>query len=110
MGQSALLSAGQDEVEGQIQGQQQEQQSSSDSSEPSTEPEEAPDDDDQVDTPLQPPVSQDGILEMTGVGKEEGSTSVKMGCTSITAQARTWMNRYFLREWSILHWEMALRF
>lgn len=32
VGQSALLSAGQDEVEGQIQGQQQEQQGSSDSS------------------------------------------------------------------------------
>lgn len=72
VGQSALLSAGQDEVEGQIQGRQQEQQNSLDSSEPSTEPEEAPDDDDQVDTPLQPPVSQDGILEMTGVGKEGG--------------------------------------
>lgn len=70
VGQSALLSAGQDEVEGQIQGQQQEQQGSSDSSEPSTEPEEAPDDDDQVDTPLQPPVSQDGILEMTRCRKE----------------------------------------
>ena len=72
VGQSALLSAGQDEVEDYLQGQQQEQQDSSDSSDPSTEPEEAPDDDDQVDTPLQPPVSQDGILEMTGVGKEGG--------------------------------------
>ena len=72
VGQSALLSAGQDAVEDYLQGQQEQPQDQTDSSEPSTEPEEAPDDDDQVDTPLQPPVSQDGILEMTGVGKEGG--------------------------------------
>ena len=102
VGQSALLSAGQDAVEDYLQGQQEQPQDQTDSSEPSTEPEEAPDDDDQVDTPLQPPVSQDGILEMTGVGKEGDNTSAKMACISMTAPEKGWMNRSFPPEWSTL--------
>lgn len=72
VGQSALLSGGQEAVENYLQGQDESQgvEPGQDSSSP--EPEEAPDDDDQVETPLQPPVSQDDILEMTGVGKEGG--------------------------------------
>ena len=72
VGQSALLSAGQGAVEYTLQGQQGDQEVQPDQTDPSVEPEEAPDDDDQVETPLQPPVSQDGILEMTGVGREGG--------------------------------------
>lgn len=70
VGQSALLSAGQTAVENVLQGEQEPQTDIPPASD--EEPEEAPDNDDQVDTPLQPPVSQDGILEMTGVGKEGG--------------------------------------
>lgn len=72
VGQSALLSAGREAVENQLQSQGESQGIQSEQTDPSVEPEEAPDDDDQVDTPLQPPVSQDDILEMTGVGKEGG--------------------------------------
>lgn len=68
--QSALLSAGQEAVEDALQSRQPSQDAVPPASE--GEAEEAPDDDDQVDTPLQPPVSQDDILEMTGVGKEGG--------------------------------------
>ena len=70
VGQSALLSAGRQEVEDTLLGQTSEPEPDPPAAD--AEPEEAPDDDDQVDTPLQPPVSQDGILEMTGVGKEGG--------------------------------------
>ena len=72
VGQSALLSAGREAVENQLQSQGESQGIQPEQTDPSVEPEEAPDDDDQVDTPLQPPVSQDDILEMTGVGKEGG--------------------------------------
>lgn len=72
VGQSALLSAGREAVENQLQSQGESQGIQPEQADPSVEPEEAPDDDDQVDTPLQPPVSQDDILEMTGVGKEGG--------------------------------------
>lgn len=72
VGQSALLSAGQEAVKNQLQSQGQSQGIQPEQTDPSEEPEEAPDNDDQVDTPLQPPVSQDDILEMTGVGQEGG--------------------------------------
>lgn len=72
VGQSALLSGGQEAVENYLQGQGESQGVEPDQDSTSSEPEEAPDDDDQVETPLQPPVSQDDILEMTGVGKEGG--------------------------------------
>lgn len=72
VGQSALLSGGQEAVEHYLQGQGESQDGQPDQNSPSPEPEEAPDNDDQVETPLQPPVSQDDILEMTGVGKEGG--------------------------------------
>ena len=72
VGQSALLSAGQEAVENQLQSQGESQGIQPEQTDPSVEPEEAPDNDDQVDTPLQPPVSQDDILEMTGVGQEGG--------------------------------------
>lgn len=72
VGQSALLSGGQEAVENYLQGQGESQGVEPDQDSSSPEPEEAPDDDDQVETPLQPPVSQDDILEMTGVGKEGG--------------------------------------
>ena len=72
VGQSALLSAGQEAVENQLQSQGESQGIQPEQTDPSEEPEEAPDNDDQVDTPLQPPVSQDDILEMTGVGQEGG--------------------------------------
>lgn len=72
VGQSALLSGGQEAVENYLQGQGESQDVQPDQDSSSQEPEEAPDDDDQVETPLQPPVSQDDILEMTGVGKEGG--------------------------------------
>lgn len=72
VGQSALLSGGQEAVENYLQGQDESQGVEPDQDSSSPEPEEAPDDDDQVETPLQPPVSQDDILEMTGVGKEGG--------------------------------------
>ncbi len=72
VGQSALLSGGQEAVENYLQGQGESQGVEPDQDSSSQEPEEAPDDDDQVETPLQPPVSQDDILEMTGVGKEGG--------------------------------------
>lgn len=71
VGQSALLAAGKEAVEEQLRSGQ-EQQDLPDSPQTSPQPEEAPDEDDQVETPLQPPVSQEGILEMTGVGKEGG--------------------------------------
>lgn len=72
VGQSALLSAGQEAVKNQLQSQGESQGIQPEQTDPSEEPEEAPDNDDQVDTPLQPPVSQDDILEMTGVGQEGG--------------------------------------
>lgn len=72
VGQSALLSGGQEAVEAYLQGQQEGQGERAELPDASVEPEEVPDDDDQVETPLQPPVSQDGILEMTGVGREGG--------------------------------------
>lgn len=72
VGQSALLSAGQEAVKNQLQSQEESQGIQPEQTDPSEEPEEAPDNDDQVDTPLQPPVSQDDILEMTGVGQEGG--------------------------------------
>lgn len=72
VGQSALLSGGQEAVEAYLQGQQEGQGEQAELPDASVEPEEVPDDDDQVETPLQPPVSQDGILEMTGVGREGG--------------------------------------
>ena len=72
VGQSALLSGGQEAVKNYLQGQGESQDVQPDQGGSSPEPEEAPDNDDQVETPLQPPVSQDGILEMTGVGREGG--------------------------------------
>lgn len=72
VGQSALLSAGQEAVKNQLQSQGESQGIQPEQTDPSEKPEEAPDNDDQVDTPLQPPVSQDDILEMTGVGQEGG--------------------------------------
>lgn len=72
VGQSALLSGGQEAVENYLQGQGDSQEVEPDQTDSDLEPEEVPDDDDQVETPLQPPVSQDDILEMTGVGKEGG--------------------------------------
>lgn len=72
VGQSALLSGGQEPVENYLQGQGESQGVEPDQADSDLEPEEAPDNDDQVETPLQPPVSQDDILEMTGVGKEGG--------------------------------------
>lgn len=72
VGQSALLSGGQEAVKNYLQGKGESQDVQPDQDGSSPEPEEAPDNDDQVETPLQPPVSQDGILEMTGVGREGG--------------------------------------
>lgn len=62
--QSALLEAGVEPVE--------EYRRGADPLQDGPEPMEAPDDDDQTELELQAPTEDDGVLEMTGVGKEGG--------------------------------------